>query len=48
MFQSVKPVTLLASLKSFNLRLWDEQRKKLVGFRHLRELKRQRKQAGKH
>ena len=47
MFQSVKPVTLLASLKSFNLRLWDEQRKKLVSFRHLRDLKRQRKQAGK-
>ena len=37
----------LTSLKSFNLRLWDEQMKKLVSFRHLRDLKRQKKQADK-
>ncbi|MEN9575066.1 MAG: hypothetical protein RL514_2921 [Verrucomicrobiota bacterium] len=43
LFQKVKPITLLASLKSFNLRLWDEQRKKLVGFQHVRNLKRQAK-----
>ena len=36
MFQSVKPVTLFSSLKSFTFRLWDEQRRKLVGFGHLR------------
>ena len=48
LFQSVKPVTLTTSLKSFNLRLWDEQMKKLVGFRHLRDLKRDRNFAGKH
>jgi omega-6 fatty acid desaturase (delta-12 desaturase) len=39
MFQQVKPLTLFASLKSLSLRLWDERRKKLVGFRHLRKLR---------
>jgi len=33
-FRRVKPLTLLASLKSLSLRLWDDQRKQLVGFRH--------------
>jgi acyl-lipid omega-6 desaturase (Delta-12 desaturase) len=32
LFQSVKPVTLLGSFKSLTFRLWDEQRRKLVGF----------------
>ena len=32
MFQAVKPVTLLASLKALGYRLWDEERKTLVGF----------------
>jgi omega-6 fatty acid desaturase (delta-12 desaturase) len=36
LFQSVKPVTLLGSCKSFTFRLWDEQRRKLVGFGHLK------------
>ncbi len=46
LFQSVKPVTLFGSLKSFTFRLWDEQKQKLVGYRHLREVrKQQRKQA---
>jgi omega-6 fatty acid desaturase (delta-12 desaturase) len=40
LFQQVKPVTLFASLKSFTFRLWDEQRRKLVGYRHLRSLQR--------
>ena len=35
-FETVKPVTLLASLKSLTFRLWDEQRQAFVGFRHLR------------
>ena len=43
MFQTVKPVTLFSSLKSFSFRLWDERRGKLVGFRHLRTLKRRAK-----
>jgi omega-6 fatty acid desaturase (delta-12 desaturase) len=33
MFQAIKPVTLLSSFKSLTFRLWDEQRRKLVGFR---------------
>jgi omega-6 fatty acid desaturase (delta-12 desaturase) len=40
LFRDVKPVTLVSSLRSFTLRLWDESAKKLVGYRHLRELKR--------
>lgn len=35
-FQSVKAVTLFSSFKSFTFRLWDEQRRKLVGYRHLK------------
>jgi omega-6 fatty acid desaturase (delta-12 desaturase) len=33
LFQTVKPVTLFASFRSLTFRLWDEQRRKLVGFR---------------
>ena len=40
LFQSVKPITLGSSLRSFTYRLWDEQRGKLIGYRHLRELRR--------
>ncbi len=36
LFQTVKPVTLLTSLKSLNFRLWDEQRHRLVGYAELR------------
>jgi len=32
LFQSVKCVTLFLSFKSLTFRLWDEQRRKLVGF----------------
>lgn len=39
-FQQVKPMTMLSSLRSLTFRLWDEQRKKLVGYRHLRRLRR--------
>lgn len=42
LFQTVKPITLIGSLKSFTFRLWDEQQRRLVGFGHLRELRRQR------
>jgi omega-6 fatty acid desaturase (delta-12 desaturase) len=45
LFQSVKPVTLFASFKSFTFRLWDEQRRKLVGYGHLRNLRRQQREA---
>jgi omega-6 fatty acid desaturase (delta-12 desaturase) len=36
LFQQVKPVTLIASFKSFTFRLWDEQRRKLVGYGQLK------------
>ena len=36
LFQTVKPVTLFSSFKSFTFRLWDEQRRKLVSYRHVR------------
>ena len=48
LFQSVKAVTLFPSFKSFTFRLWDEQRRKLVGYRHLRDLRRQQNQAAHH
>lgn len=40
LFSKVKPVTLLSSLKSFSYRLWDERERKLVGYSHLRNLRR--------
>ena len=45
LFQSVKRVTFLASLRSGTLRLWDESAKKLVGFRRMREVRRERSRA---
>jgi len=41
LFQTVKPVTLFTSLKSLTFRLWDEQRQELVGFGHMRTVRRQ-------
>jgi omega-6 fatty acid desaturase (delta-12 desaturase) len=35
LFQEVKPITLLESLKLINLRLWDEDARKLVGWEGL-------------
>ena len=32
LFQTVKPVTLLSSFRALTFRLWDERRRKLVGF----------------
>jgi omega-6 fatty acid desaturase (delta-12 desaturase) len=42
LFQKVKPLTLTSSLKSLTLRLWDEQTRKLVGYRHMREVRKRR------
>jgi omega-6 fatty acid desaturase (delta-12 desaturase) len=36
LFQTVRPVTLFSSLKSLTFRLWDEERRRLVSFRALR------------
>jgi len=44
LFQTVKPVTLVSSLRSFTFRLWDERRRKLVGYGHLRLVRRQQRQ----
>ena len=43
LFQKVKPITLLASLKSFTFRLWDEQQRMLVGYGHLRTVRAQQR-----
>jgi omega-6 fatty acid desaturase (delta-12 desaturase) len=48
LFQQVKPITLFSSLKSITFRLWDEKNKKLVGYRHLRELRKQTRQASRN
>lgn len=48
LFQNVKPVTLFTSFKSFTYRLWDEPRRKLVGYAHLKAVRRQQRQALKH
>src|SRR6267154_3000127 len=37
-FQDVKPVTIRSSLNSAKLHLWDEERRKLISFRHLKRL----------
>ncbi len=47
LFQQVKPITLCSSLKSATYRLWDEKNKRLVGYRALRELRKQRKHAAR-
>jgi omega-6 fatty acid desaturase (delta-12 desaturase) len=35
-FQAIRPITLLSSLSSLGLRLWDEEGRRLVGFGYLR------------
>jgi omega-6 fatty acid desaturase (delta-12 desaturase) len=49
LFHAVKPLTLWQSFRSLGLRLWDEESRKLVGYRQARtrrrELKRERKRA---
>ena len=43
LFQKVKPITLFSSLKSLSFRLWDEKRRKLVGYRQMRQARREQK-----
>jgi acyl-lipid omega-6 desaturase (Delta-12 desaturase) len=47
LFQTVPPVTLFSSFKSFTFRLWDEQRHRLIGYSDLRAIRRQRRQAAR-
>jgi omega-6 fatty acid desaturase (delta-12 desaturase) len=44
-FQAVKPVTLWSSMRALSFRLWDEQRKRLVGYSRIRDARRERKTA---
>lgn len=42
MFYSVKPITLRTSLKCMNLRLYDEESRQLIGYKKLKEIRRDR------
>lgn len=42
-FTRVKPITFWSSFKTLSLRLWDEQHKKLVGFRRIHEIRQQQR-----
>jgi omega-6 fatty acid desaturase (delta-12 desaturase) len=42
MLRDVKPVTLFSSMRSITFRLWDESAKKLIGFRHVKHLRKRR------
>jgi len=39
LFQKVKPITFLSSFRSLTFRLWDEKGRRLVGYRHLKNLR---------
>lgn len=43
-FQQIKPITLLSSLKSLGYRFWDEERQEMVGYAGLREFMRRQGQ----
>jgi omega-6 fatty acid desaturase (delta-12 desaturase) len=43
LFRGVKAVTLFSSFGATRFRLWDERPRKLVGFRHLKEIRRRTK-----
>ena len=43
-FQEIKPITLLSSLKSLGYRFWDEERQQMVGYSGLREFMRRQGQ----
>ncbi len=44
LFQQIKPITLLSSLKSLGYRFWDEERQEMVGYAGLREFMRRQGQ----
>lgn len=46
MFQRAHTITLWSSLKCATLRLWDEDQRKLVGYRRLKEMRRQQTASG--
>ena len=47
LFQTVKPITLLGSLRSLSFRLWDEQHHRLVGYSYIRMLRKQQGQGAR-
>ena len=46
-FEEVQAVTILDSFKSVTYNLWDEQKRKLVSFRHIRNLRRGKSSCGR-
>jgi omega-6 fatty acid desaturase (delta-12 desaturase) len=48
MFEHVQPLTLFASLKSMRLHLWDEGRRRLVSFRHVRKERKRARRAARN
>ncbi|MCL4103656.1 UNVERIFIED_CONTAM: hypothetical protein GTU68_059735 [Idotea baltica] len=44
LFRAVKPLTFFSSLKYGSYRLWDEDQKKLVGFKRVREYRTEKKE----
>jgi acyl-lipid omega-6 desaturase (Delta-12 desaturase) len=44
LFQGVKPITLRSSLSCLAFHFWDEQSGKLVGYAHVRQIRRQQRQ----
>ncbi|MEQ8766820.1 MAG: fatty acid desaturase [Planctomycetota bacterium] len=46
LFEQVKPMTLMESLKALGLKLWDEPSKKLISFRQMRKNRREHKDNG--
>jgi omega-6 fatty acid desaturase (delta-12 desaturase) len=43
LFQQVKPITLWGSLRCLSFHFWDEQSGKLVGYAHVRRIRRERR-----
>lgn len=41
LFQQARVLTMWESIRTFSLKLWDEERRRLIGWRELRQLKRQ-------
>ena len=44
-FQQVKPITLRSSLSCLTFHFWDEQSRKLVGYAHVRQIRRQQRRS---
>jgi omega-6 fatty acid desaturase (delta-12 desaturase) len=44
-FQQVKPITLRSSLSCLTFHFWDEQSRKLVGYAHIRQIRREQRRS---